>query len=65
MIVRGKKELKEKYGTLGPDDVFIGTLAGKGAYRLMLVDLLERGVRCYPSPLSQQLNVFVTLPKKY
>ena len=56
MIVRGKSELRKKYDSLGPDDVFIGVLAGKGRQHLMLVDLMERGVKCYPSPLSQMLN---------
>jgi len=56
MIVRGKSELREKYDVFGRDDIFIGTLTGRGAQHLMLVDLLERGVKCYPSPLSQILN---------
>ncbi|MBW1642230.1 MAG: hypothetical protein JRJ76_05270 [Deltaproteobacteria bacterium] len=56
MIVTGKSELRKKYAALGPGDVFIGGLAGKGGQHLMLVDLLERGIKCYPSPLSQMLN---------
>jgi len=56
MIIRGKGELRKKYDTLGPDDVFIGVLARKGGQHLMLVDLMERGVKCYPSSLSQMLN---------
>jgi len=56
MIVKGKRELKEKYNALGPADIFLGHLTGKDPHALMFIDLLERGVRCYPSPLSQILN---------
>jgi ribosomal protein S6--L-glutamate ligase len=56
MIVTGQNELNKKYDSLGFGDVFVGGLTGTGRKQLMLIDLLERGVKCYPSPLSQMLN---------
>lgn len=56
MIVRRVSELKEKYDMLGPGDVFVGDVTSKGRKYFMLIDLLERGVVCFPSPLSQILN---------
>jgi len=56
MIVRGNRELKENYHKLGPGDIFIGSLVSKHLKQAMLVDLLERGVCCFPSPLSQVIN---------
>jgi len=56
MIIRSANGLKESYDLLGPGDVFIGDLTGKGRKQVMFVDLLERGVACFPSVLSQMLN---------
>ncbi|MBT8374254.1 MAG: hypothetical protein KJN80_05010 [Deltaproteobacteria bacterium] len=56
MIIRGNRELKERYHQLGPEDIFIGSLASKHLKQPMLIDLLERGVRCFPSALSQVIN---------
>ncbi len=56
MIVRSVSELKEKYDSLESGDIFIGDLTGKGRKHFMFIDLLERGVNCFPSPLSQMLN---------
>ncbi|RLB81870.1 MAG: hypothetical protein DRH24_08570 [Deltaproteobacteria bacterium] len=56
MIIRSSKELKAKYYDLGPGDIFIGMLTYKHLKRSVLIDLLERGVSCFPSPLSQTLN---------
>jgi len=56
MIVRTSKELKARYHDLGPGDMFIGTLVYKYLKPSALIDLLERGVICLPSPLAQNLN---------
>ncbi len=56
MIIRGNRKLKELYHKLGPGDIFIGSLVSKHLKQSMLIDLLERGVHCFPSPLSQVTN---------
>jgi ribosomal protein S6--L-glutamate ligase len=56
MIISGSRKLKEFYHQLGPGDIFIGVLASKHLKQSMLIDLLERGVHCFPSPLSQVIN---------
>jgi len=55
MIVRGARELMDRYHELGPGDVFVGPLGLSHLKESIFVDLLERGVRCYPSALSQIL----------
>ena len=61
MIVRGNKKLKELYHKLGPGDIFIGVLVSKHLKQSMLIDLLERGVLCFPSPVSQVINSSKTM----
>jgi ribosomal protein S6--L-glutamate ligase len=56
MIVRGSRKLKELYHQLGSGDVFIGTIASNLLMQSVLIDFLERGVYCLPSPLSQCLS---------
>jgi ribosomal protein S6--L-glutamate ligase len=56
MIVRSSRELKEVYQDLRSGDIFLGTLAYKHMKQSVLIDLLERGISCFPSPLSQVLN---------
>lgn len=56
MIVRSNRELKARYDELTVGDVFIGNLPLKYLKQPMLIDMLERGIRCLPSPLSQILN---------
>ena len=56
MIIRGNKNLKERYHQLGPEDIFIGSVVSKHLKQSMLIDLLERGVCCFPSALSQVIN---------
>lgn len=56
MIIREKGGLIENYDSLGAGDVFIGNVTGTFRKNLWLIDLLERGVKCFPSPLSQVLN---------
>jgi ribosomal protein S6--L-glutamate ligase len=55
MIIRTNLELKERYEELKEGDCFIGKLGLKSLRRRILVDLLERGVRFFPSALSQSL----------
>ena len=56
MIVRSSRELKERYQDLCSGDIFLGILAYKHIKQSILIDLMERGVSCFPSPLSQVLN---------
>ena len=56
MIIRSNRELKSQYDQLQSGDVFVGSLSSKHLKQTMLVDLLERGVICLPSALSQILN---------
>ncbi|MBT8372851.1 MAG: hypothetical protein KJO34_17950 [Deltaproteobacteria bacterium] len=56
MIIRSNRELKSKYDQLGAGDILVGTVSSKHLKQTMLLDLLERGVCCLPSALSQILN---------
>ena len=56
MIVRTNRELKARYNELTAGDVFIGNLSLKYLKQPLLIDMLERGIRCLPSPLAQILN---------
>lgn len=56
MIIRSNRKLKAQYHDLGPGNIFIGMLSSKYLNQSVLIDLLERGVTCLPSPLSQNLN---------
>jgi ribosomal protein S6--L-glutamate ligase len=56
MIVKSNRELKALYHELSAGDVFIGNLSMKFLKHSMLIDMLERGICCLPSPLSQILN---------
>ncbi len=56
LIIRTNRELKERYDELRAGDCFIGVLSYKHLKHRVFVDLLERGVRCLPSALSQTLG---------
>jgi len=56
MNIRSTGELLTRYNELSPQDRVIATVAHKHLKTIILVDLLERGVRCYPSPLAQILH---------
>jgi len=56
MIIKNNRELKSHYDQLDAGDIFIGTVASKFLKKTVLLDLLERGVACLPSALSQVLN---------
>jgi len=56
MIIRSSRELKQNYEILGSKDIFIGVLPGGNHKHFMMIDLMSRGVSCFPSPLSQVLN---------
>jgi glutathione synthase/RimK-type ligase-like ATP-grasp enzyme len=56
MIVRTNRELKARYNELTAGDIFIGNMSLKYLKQPMLIDMLERGIRCLPSPLAQILN---------
>jgi ribosomal protein S6--L-glutamate ligase len=55
MILRKNMELKKRYDELKAGDCFIGILGFKHLRRRIFVDLIERGVRFFPSALSQTL----------
>jgi len=55
MIVRGARELLDRYHELGPGDAFLGPIGLSHLKESIFVDLLERGIRCLPSALSQIL----------
>jgi ribosomal protein S6--L-glutamate ligase len=56
MIVKSNRELRALYHELSAGDVFIGNLSLKHLKQTMLIDMLERGINCLPSPLSQILS---------
>jgi len=56
MIIKSSRELKARYHELSAGDAFIGNLSLKHLKQTMLIDMLERGIDCLPSPLSQVLN---------
>ena len=56
MIITSPKELVDRYDELGRGDIFVGKPAAGGLNQFLLIDLLERGVLCVPSPLSQIIS---------
>ncbi len=56
MIIRSTKELMAKYNDVGQGDIFVGKLGAGELKSFLLVDLLERGICCVPSPLSQIIS---------
>ena len=56
MIIKTTRELKALYHELSAGDAFIGNLSLKHLKQTVLIDMLERGIGCLPSPLSQILN---------
>jgi ribosomal protein S6--L-glutamate ligase len=60
MIVRGHQELMRRYEALKPGDIFIGLVGDKVLRQSLLIDCLQRGIRCYPSALAQTLHHFKT-----
>lgn len=45
-----------RYNDVGQGDIFVGKLGAGELKSFLLVDLLERGVCCLPSPLSQIIS---------
>jgi len=56
VIIRSTKELMARYNDVGQGDIFVGKLGAGELKSFLLVDLLERGVCCLPSPLSQIIS---------
>ena len=56
MILRGFTELTANFQRLAAGDVYIGRIHNAFWRQTFLVDLLQRGVHCIPSPVSQVLN---------
>ena len=60
MIVRGNRSLLKQFSHLADGDIVIGPLISKYLKSNMLIDLLERGIVCLPSALSQTLSASKT-----
>jgi len=56
VIITNSKELMDRYDEFGRGDIFAGKPAAGGLNQFLLIDLLERGVLCVPSPLSQIIS---------
>jgi ribosomal protein S6--L-glutamate ligase len=56
VIVRTGKGLQENFHHLGPGDIVVGQMTSAQQMSVQLVDLLQRGIRCFPSALSQLLS---------
>jgi len=56
VIITSTKELMARYNEVGQGDIFVGRLGAGELKSYLLVDLLERGVCCVPSPLSQIIS---------
>ena len=56
MILKSNRELKCRYHELSGGDVFSGNLSLKHLKQTLFIDMLEQGIRCLPSALSQILN---------
>ncbi len=56
MIIRGFTDLQANYHRLAAGDIYIGRIHSAFFRQMFLVDLLQRGIHCLPSPLSQVLN---------
>ena len=56
MIIRGFTDLQANYHRLSTGDVYIGKIHSAFHRQTLLVDLLQRGIHCFPSPLSQLLS---------
>jgi ribosomal protein S6--L-glutamate ligase len=56
MIIKSSRELEARFDELRPGDIFMGIFSMKHLRQAVLIDLLERGIHCIPSPLSQTLN---------
>lgn len=56
MIISSTKELMSSYEDVGHGDVFSGIVGVDRMKQFLLIDLIERGVLCVPSPLSQIIS---------
>ncbi len=56
MTLHTAKELQSCYQELNPGDVLVGEVAAAHQNAAVLIDLLQRGVVCIPSPLAQVLS---------
>jgi len=56
VIITSSKELMNRYDELGRGDIFVGKPGAGELRQFLLIDLLERGVLCVPSPLSQIIS---------
>jgi ribosomal protein S6--L-glutamate ligase len=56
MIIKSIRELHARYDQLSSGDVVVGSVSLKHFKNMVLIDLLERGINCLPSALSQVLN---------
>ena len=56
MAVYSNRDIKHHYKDLEAGDIIVGEVASAHKNPALLVDLMQRGVRCIPSPLAQLLS---------
>ncbi|KPJ74261.1 MAG: hypothetical protein AMJ54_17210 [Deltaproteobacteria bacterium SG8_13] len=56
MIIRGFTDLQAEYHRLSAGDLYIGRIHSAFLRQTFFIDLLQRGIHCLPSPLSQLLS---------
>jgi len=56
VITSSIKELMSNYENVGPGDVFSGIIGADRMKQFLMIDLIERGILCVPSPLSQIIS---------
>jgi len=56
VIISSIKELMNNYEDVGSGDVFNGIIGSDRIKQVLMIDLIERGVLCVPSPLSQTIS---------
>ncbi len=56
MAIYSSREIKSLYHDLEAGDIIVGEVLSAHQNATLLVDLMERGVKCIPSPLAQLLS---------
>jgi glutathione synthase/RimK-type ligase-like ATP-grasp enzyme len=56
LLIRTIIDFRRLYHRLGPGDAVIGTLSLRPGEEFKLLDLMDRGVACFPAPLAQLLG---------
>lgn len=56
MIIRSARSLLDRYPLLTAGDIFVGTVGPTPLREALFVDMAARGIRCFPSALSQMIS---------